>query len=161
VDELDDPLLVAWLAGLLEGEGSFMAGPPSHPRAPVVVVSMTDFDIVARVARVFRVQPLLLRRRNVRWRDAYEARSRGRRAVEVMGAVRPHMGERRRAQIDRAIACYRPDRRRVLDDAGAMAVLQHLAEGATPREAAERAGISVWSVYDLRLGRSYKHLPRP
>ena len=29
-----DPLY--WLAGILEGEGTFMSGPPSRPNAPVV-----------------------------------------------------------------------------------------------------------------------------
>jgi hypothetical protein len=35
-----------WLAGLIEGEGSFIAGTPSHPRRPVVAVTMTDYDIL-------------------------------------------------------------------------------------------------------------------
>lgn len=39
-----------WLAGLLEGEGSFLKGPPSAPRYPVLSLQMTDEDVVARVA---------------------------------------------------------------------------------------------------------------
>ena len=31
-----------WLAGLLEGEGTFMTGPPSSPGLPVIAVNMTD-----------------------------------------------------------------------------------------------------------------------
>ena len=41
---------LCWLAGLLEGEGSFIAGPPSAPRTPAVVLSMVDRDVVARAA---------------------------------------------------------------------------------------------------------------
>jgi hypothetical protein len=41
-----------WLAGLLEGEGSFTAGPPSSPRMPVISVNMTDEDVVARLGRI-------------------------------------------------------------------------------------------------------------
>lgn len=47
VDELH------WLAGLLEGEGSFMAGPPSSPGLPVLAVNMTDHDVMARLGRIF------------------------------------------------------------------------------------------------------------
>ena len=37
-----------WLAGLLEGEGTFMAGPPSAPRTPAVQLSMVDRDVAER-----------------------------------------------------------------------------------------------------------------
>src|SRR4051812_29292397 len=37
-----------WLAGLLEGEGSFIAGPPSAPRSPIVQATMVDRDIIDR-----------------------------------------------------------------------------------------------------------------
>jgi hypothetical protein len=39
-----------WLAGLLEGEGRFIPGPPSAPRTPAVVLTMADRDIVDRAA---------------------------------------------------------------------------------------------------------------
>ena len=44
-----------WLAGLLEGEGSFMRGAPSRPNTPMVSLSMTDEDVVARVGRMLGV----------------------------------------------------------------------------------------------------------
>jgi hypothetical protein len=152
---------VAWLAGLLEGEGSFMTGPPSEPRSPVLVISMTDLDVIARVAAIFGVKVQRARQRDKRWKDAWAARVRGRGAVELMLVVRPHMGERRRAQIDRAVASYVPDPRRVLDDDGAASVLRALADGRPVAEVARAHDMSIWTVYDLRLGRSYRHLPRP
>ena len=39
-----------WLAGLLEGEGTFLKGPPSAPRAPAVQLSMADRDVPNRSA---------------------------------------------------------------------------------------------------------------
>lgn len=39
-----------WLAGLLEGEGTFVAGPPSAPTVPLIRLVMTDGDIVQRAA---------------------------------------------------------------------------------------------------------------
>jgi hypothetical protein len=41
-----------WLAGLLEGEGSFVKGPPSRPNCPIVQLAMTDGDVVERAARL-------------------------------------------------------------------------------------------------------------
>ena len=37
---------IAWLAGLLEGEGSFMPGPPSNPRMPIICLAMNDADVM-------------------------------------------------------------------------------------------------------------------
>jgi len=70
------------------------------------------------------------------------------------------MGTRRREQIDRAIASYEPDPRRVLDDRRALDALRRLAAGESVKQVAERFGTSIWSIYDLRLGRTYQHLPR-
>jgi hypothetical protein len=74
--------------------------------------------------------------------------------------LRPLMGTRRRAQIDRALACYAPRSVALLDDDAANAALHALAAGATVKEVAARFGVSVWCVYDLRLGRTFKHLDR-
>jgi hypothetical protein len=45
---ISDVTSAGWL--VLEGEGSFIAGPPSAPRTPAVVLSMVDRDVVARAA---------------------------------------------------------------------------------------------------------------
>ena len=78
-----------------------------------------------------------------------------------MKRLRPLMGARRGKQIERAIASYGPDPRRVLDDMRATDALRRLAEGDSVKQVAERFGTSIWSIYDLRLGRTYQHLPRP
>ena len=78
-----------------------------------------------------------------------------------MKRLRPLMGVRRRAQIERALATYGPDPRRVLDDMLATDALLRLAAGESVKQVAERFGTSIWSIYDLRLGRTYAHLPRP
>lgn len=153
---------VAWLAGLLEGEGSFMAGPPSSPKLPVVVLSMTDEDVVARVAALWGIRYLTVRPRRHHWAVAYMVQLRGANAVAWMQAMRPLLGGRRRAQVDRAVANYVPPSHRVLDDATAEAALASLGGGASVRQVAERHGTSIWTIYDLRLGRTYRHLePSP
>jgi hypothetical protein len=78
-----------------------------------------------------------------------------------MRRLRILMGTRRRQQIDRAIVSYAPDPRRVLDDARATDALRRLAAGESVKEVAVRFGTSIWCIYDLRLGRTHAHLPRP
>jgi len=75
-----------------------------------------------------------------------------------MERLRPLMGERRKAQIDRAVASHGPDPRRLLDDERATEALFRLASGESVREVAERFGTSIWCMYDLRLGRTHMHL---
>jgi hypothetical protein len=48
-----DEFTLAWLAGLLEGEGSFSRGLPSNPTKPIISLHMVDEDVVARVAAIW------------------------------------------------------------------------------------------------------------
>ena len=148
-----------WLAGLLEGEGTFLAGPPSQPRTPALVVHMADRDVVERVARLLgtTVQPVAPQQAH---RPTYVARLRGRRAVAWMRLLPTLMAARRRAQIARALASHGPDPRRLLDDRRATDALVRLAAGDSVADVADHLGVTVWSVYDLRAGRSYRHLDR-
>jgi hypothetical protein len=102
---------IAWLAGLLEGEGCFMSV-PSQRHYPLIVITMTDQDIMQRVADMFEVrlwevdpvkyQPLKLdgTPRKTQWKATIG----GVRAAKWMRVVYPWMGERRRARIDEVIA---------------------------------------------------------
>lgn len=96
-----------WLAGLLEGEGSFMRGPPSAPNSPAIGLCMTDIDVVQHAALLLG-NPYIHIRTDSRgkWKTAYQFRCRGRRAVEFMLLLKPHMGERRRKQIEEALRDY-------------------------------------------------------
>jgi hypothetical protein len=149
-----------WLAGLLEGEGSFLKGPPSAPRHPVIALQMTDRDVVARVAAMFGRKVGCWQPPEARWQTTYIARVTGAKAVAWMGVLRPLMGDRRRTQIDRALSSYDPKPVALLDDAGATQALEMLASGSSVREVAEHFGTSVWCIYDLRGGRTHKHVPR-
>ena len=160
---MDDSLSLTelhWLAGLLEGEGSFMAGPPSSPGLPIIAVNMTDRDVMVRVGRIFERKVHLVRPRNVRWRTSYQVRVNGGSAVRWMTLLKPLMGSRRQAQIDRALASYAPRPVALLTDETARAALEALAGAATVKAVADRFGVSVWCIYDLRLGRTFKHLDR-
>ena len=137
-----------------------MTGPPSNPRMPVLAVNMTDKDVMARVGRIFDRKLQLVRPRSYRWKPSYQLRVQGAAAVRWMTLLRPLLGARRQAQIDRALASYAPRPVALLDDENARAALHALATGITVKEVAARFGVSVWCVYDLRLGRTFKHLDR-
>lgn len=112
---LDDAMELYWLAGLLEGEGSFVAGPPSARRCPLVRLPMTDQDVVTHASR-------MLCRAVVPWdRKGEQPRKRvfnttikGAAAVGLMRSLYPVMGTRRREQIARAIAGPHADRMRAV-----------------------------------------------
>jgi hypothetical protein len=151
---------LAWLAGLLEGEGSFMPGPPSNPRMPIICLAMNDEDVMARVGRMLGRKVLPVKRRSERWQQSYQLRVQGAKAVSWMTDLRPLMGSRRQAQIDRALACYDPRPVALLNDDTATAALQALQSGDAVKAVAGRFGVSIWCIYDLRLGRTFKHLDR-
>jgi hypothetical protein len=93
-----------WLVGILEGEGTFLRGAPSKPGTPVLRVSMTDRDVVERVATLFGRAVVRLRRRKPHHKLPYATTIKGAPAVQVMSAVRPFLGKTRKLQIDRAIS---------------------------------------------------------
>lgn len=98
-----------WLAGFLEGEGSFMKGPPSAPNRPTISMVSTDLDVAERVARLLGVNYIQhTRPTNKKWKKQYSVLLRGAKAVAMMELLRPLMGERRRQQIDKARASYVP-----------------------------------------------------
>jgi hypothetical protein len=122
---------------------------------------MTDRDVVERAAAMLDSAVMVVAPRRAHWKISYAVRLRGPRAVVWMRRLRRLMGMRRREQIDRALASYAPDPRRVLDDTRAGEALRRLAAGESVEEVAERFGTSIWSIYDLRSGRTSAHLPRP
>lgn len=105
---------IAWLAGLLEGEGSFCYAAPS-PRPGhtcrgriSVQLQMTDQDVVQRAAGLMgcACRPGGTRvahdgcTRKAMWRTYLS----GAPAVRTMRLVRPYMGQRRGAKIDELLA---------------------------------------------------------
>lgn len=96
-----------WLAGWLEGEGSFVRPPPSDPRRPRISGQTCDRDVAREVGRLLAVTPLFTygaRERIKGWSPSWRLLRRGRFGVQVMEALYPLMGARRRSQIDSALA---------------------------------------------------------
>lgn len=107
---------LAWLAGFLEGEGSFMGGRQSGtlasgaPKTSVrirVTAPSTDFDVLYRVQSIAGGEIYGPTQREA-CKPLYQwALVRRARAVELMELLRPHMGARRVEQIDAALEVHR------------------------------------------------------
>lgn len=84
-----------WLAGLLEGEGSFDLHRGKYPR---IRVGMTDRDVIGRAATLLgaRVRLSLKPAPNA---AMWHAEVSGTKAAEIMALVLPHMGSRRSGRI--------------------------------------------------------------
>jgi hypothetical protein len=100
----------AWIAGLLEGEGSFVASQGARSSYPVIKVEMCEREIVERAARVLDTKVWFVAPGTEGWRPTYVAQIAGHRAAEWMRALRPYMGLRRTGAIDAALSAYHPIR---------------------------------------------------
>lgn len=106
---------LAWLAGLLEGEGCFALDTtasrrPGHRRNAILVkLKMTDKDVVERARKImleihsFNNIVCKLTERPPR-KDIYVVKINAHAAEAIMRAVRPYMGMRRGAKIDELLA---------------------------------------------------------
>lgn len=101
-----------WLAGMYEGEGCFMQGPPSKPNVPRTTLVSTDRDTIEKVANLVPGSIIAwMPSQHAHHKDKWRVELHGPRAVAFMQDIRPLMGTRRRAAIDSAIASYRPKTR--------------------------------------------------
>ena len=105
---LPESLDFYWLVGLLEGEGSFMSGPPSNPNSPLCRVEMTDQDIVDRAANMWAAKTTSIQPRQPHHKPSYAALIKGPKAVSIMKSTKPFMSEYRQEQIRRAIRSWAP-----------------------------------------------------
>ena len=144
-----------WLAGLLEGEGSFLPGPPSAPNSVRITLTMTDADVVARVAALWGVSYHEVRRElchAMGWKPNFYTHLRGRPAVEMMRRLLPLMGARRQGQIERALASYNPYLRRKLGPEQIVEIKVQLAVGRKHGEIAKQYGVDRSTISHIKAG---------
>jgi hypothetical protein len=111
-------LEIAWLAGLLEGEGNFELVPAHRcgKRRSMEVrlnLSMTDLDVVERVAKLVEATAKIWTNDRSKQsgtrpnhKPLYCLSIKGYRAIRIMTAILPFMGERRSAKIREAIDAW-------------------------------------------------------
>lgn len=94
---------ILWLAGLLEGEGSFDSHRGRYPR---IRLAMTDRDIVGRAATLMDTT-IRLTLHEAPSKPTWHTEVSGGRAAAIMEAILPHMGARRSQRIAQALAVHR------------------------------------------------------
>jgi len=102
---------VAWLAGLLEGEGSFHFTMTGNTPALRIQLAMTDRDIVERVAKIFSITITTLSCKDKpnnlgSVKDYYRIYICGAKARAVMRAIQPFMGKRRTEEINKQLTAW-------------------------------------------------------
>jgi type II secretory pathway component PulF len=145
-----------WLAGLLEGEGSFMKPAPSLPNLPCIALQMTDEDIVSRACSLMGVGYYRVKHKaKTYYKDCFSTRLRGKRAVDLMEQLRPLMGKRRKIQIDNALASYEGDRRRTLSDATILEIRKLIEEGHSQWTISKKLGVNRSSIAMIAAGKRH------
>lgn len=98
-----------WLTGILEGEGSFVHGPPCQPYSCQISLCMSDQDIVEKAALMMgsKVWPARPHGPNKhRHKIAFRTQVRGKNAIQLMLLLWPGMGQRRRKKIDDIVRAW-------------------------------------------------------
>ncbi|QNO12690.1 LAGLIDADG endonuclease [Arthrobacter phage Snek] len=91
-----------WLAGLLEGEGTFDAHRGKYPR---IRLAMTDRDIVGRAASLMDTK-IRLSLHAAPAKPTWHAEISGERAAEIMRQILPFMGSRRSGKIAEVLGTH-------------------------------------------------------
>ena len=99
---------LAWISGLLEGEGSFLVIRPGKYKYPAVQICMTDKDVMKKyqlcLHDILNVDiPRLYIHEYKRNKTVYMHHLRGNRALQLMNLLLPFMGERRSIKIKEII----------------------------------------------------------
>jgi hypothetical protein len=107
---------IAWLAGILEGEGYFGFNGSSKSLNPSIQVSMVDRDIIERIADLFAavkgkkcniMEIDRFTKINSNWQTQYKVEISGKPARKIMLLVVKLMGFRRRQKIWQILNGYK------------------------------------------------------
>ena len=155
-----DELSLYWLAGVLEGDGSFLEGKVYNDYKPLIMCTMTDEDVIARIASLLEVGYHAAHHTDKRaiergWKQPYATKVSGERAVRLMKQLRPLMGQRRQSEIDRAVASYQGDRRKVVTPEQIEEIRERIHNGESPLKLAKEYKISKSLAYMIKDG--YEH----
>ena len=101
------PKDLAWVAGLLEGEGSFIMTPGHSPTA---TIQMNDLDIIHRMASMWD-GPVYGPYHYVKNHGIYRTSIHGKRAVGWMLTLYAFLGVRRRGQIAAVVNRWKQSKR--------------------------------------------------
>lgn len=120
-----EPKSLAWVAGLLEGEGSFTAcpvtiaskkqggGEPYRYTKVAVTCAMVDEDVIRKLGVLIKV-PCSIRKqerskKHPKWQDVWVLQVQDKASIYALcAAVYPHLGSRRKKQCEACMAACLP-----------------------------------------------------
>jgi hypothetical protein len=147
-----------WLAGWLEGEGSFLHGAPSRPTLCGIHGSSTDEDVVIRLSQLLGVKYHKQQKRKSdkpHYKDVFTIRITGHLAKDLMLKLKPLMGNRRQQQIDAAVNSYVVTKTMMTKDK-LDKIKQLLGEGLSLRKIASLVDVDKSTVCNIKTGKA-KH----
>lgn len=111
---------------------------------------MTDLDVMEKLASCLGGTAVVrLKKQQEHHKQAWKISIRGTRAVEVMKAVYPHMGARRRQQIDKALACHQNLRGKTSPEQREE-IVRRFDSGESAKDLAIEFGVTHWAIYRMR-----------
>lgn len=157
---------LGWLAGFLEGEGSFglIGRPPTDLRYPRISASQKQREPLERLVRIVGGTIYRSRRGSSSRVDSgiWTWCLDGTHARAIMELLLPHMSPRRRTQIDASLAgeVRRPSRgeQNVKARLTADQVLAIRASDRSQRELAREYGVDPSTINHITRGRTWRHL---
>jgi hypothetical protein len=94
-------IAIAWAAGIVEGEGYISV----HNNRVMVVVEMTDKDVLDKLQEYFKGNVYAQKQRKEHWKPSFKWQiGDTRKAQEFLKEIYPFLGARRRAKCDEAFA---------------------------------------------------------
>ena len=155
---------IAWLAGLLEGEGCFR----HTASTPIIHLSMTDRDVVARAAAIMDAKLYGPYSRGNGHQDTWMSSLAGERALVVMRAILPMMGNRRTDRIQSVLAwsSQRPGKRwgenhyaSRLTPQIVILIRNLFRRGVSAKTIADMVGVTATAIRDCARGHTWASIP--
>ena len=149
---------IAWLAGLLEGEGCFTFCGGGAYRAARIILNMSDLDIVERAKRLMGSKDVIYRSmagRSGKQMYCIEV-TQAEKVYEILSFIYPYMGARRKIRIEELLIHARGVLKRRANQKQKCLLIRHLyATGKfTRKKLAEMAGVhpaTVWNYTTRRV----------
>jgi hypothetical protein len=107
---------IAWIAGLLEGEGYFGIDRRSSkrynnsksPASPFIKIAMVDEDVIARLSTYLDKPYYLPTRLTAKGKQVYQLHiGEKQKVLWLLQRIRPYLGERRGAKVDECLSLLR------------------------------------------------------
>ncbi len=123
---------------------------------------MSDEDIVDRIAQLFGHSYTYVPPRKSHWNPTYCFFIKSWPAVELMRKLYPVMGQRRQAQINRALESYiykhKPLPTPKVTEDDVRAIKKRIAAGEMAKSIAQDFPISHYAIWDIRSGKTWSHV---